>query len=329
MHRLERASARIPLLLAFLAGSALLPVAASAEPAHAPVHVKTLAQSLTGAAKDAFTSAQMLLNNGDAAGALTKYTLAYDLSKDPRVLFDMALCERNLHRYAHMQTLLVQYKREAADTISAEDRSDTDNAIAAIKKLVGSVRLAVNEQGATVTVDDQQVGFTPLADSIVLDLGKHALSVSKTGFNRVTQTVPIVGGDDIPLSVTLVPEKHVGQLVIASDDGATVAIDGQVVGKGRFEGELAPGAHQVSVTETGKRPYGAEIDLRDGETRTVDVSLESEKHGAPIWPWVVGGVVVAAGAAIGGYFLFRPGETTTAVPVYNPNATFQLSSWKH
>src|ERR1700722_5452883 len=45
-----------------------------------------LTQTLTGAAKDAFLSAQMLLNNGDAAGALMKYAEAYGLSKDPRLL---------------------------------------------------------------------------------------------------------------------------------------------------------------------------------------------------------------------------------------------------
>jgi len=37
-----------------------------------------------------------------------------------------------------------------------------------------------------------------------------------------------------------------------------------------------------------------------------------------VWPWVVGGVVVAAGAAVGGYFLFRPHDQTSPVP----NGTF-------
>ena len=78
-------------------------LAATAEPRSAPAgQAQPLAQTLTGAARDAFTSAQILLNNGDFAGALTKYQEAYGLSKEPRLLFNMALCERNLHAYARM-----------------------------------------------------------------------------------------------------------------------------------------------------------------------------------------------------------------------------------
>ena len=70
----------------------------------------------------------------------------------------------------------------------------------------------------------------------------------------------------------------------------------------------------MRVTEDGKIPYVAQVDLHAGETRTMQVSPTSEKKGMPVWPWVVGGVVVAAGAAVGGYFLFRPQDQTTPVP---------------
>ncbi len=322
-HRLVPIFGRVHLLSALL----VWPLAASAEPRSPPAgHVQPLAQTLTGAAKDAFTSAQILLNNGDFAGALTKYQEAYGLSKEPRLLFNMALCERGLHAYARMQILLRQYRREAAASISAEDRADVDNALAAIQKLVGSVRLAVNEPGATVAVDDEPAGFTPLEDSVVLDLGRHSISVTKAGFDRATQAVSIVGGDEIAVSVTLVPQRQFAQIVIASDDASTVFIDDKVVGKGRFEGQLSPGPHDVGVTESGKRPYRAEVDLRAGETRTLQVTLESE-HRAALWPWIVGGAVLAAGAVVGGYFLLKPSDTVTPVPPGSfAGATF--SSWR-
>lgn len=317
---------RILAHLAIGSAVALASLPVSAQSAPVGVAQPSIAQSLTGAAKDDYASALILSNNHDFAGALTKYQQAYDLSKDPRLLFNMAVCERNLRAYARMQSLLRQYKREVGSSITAQDRADVDGALAAIQNLVGAVTLAVNEQGASVVVDGQSVGATPLAAPVVLDLGEHTIVVKKPGFDDATQTVTVLGGSESALSITLVAHQHVAQLVVSAEEGAAVIIDGRFAGNGRFEGQLAPGAHRLRVTESGKIPYEAEVELRDGETRTADVTLDSEKHGSAIWPWVVGGVVVVAGAVVGGYFLFRP---QPSAPPTAPDqlGSLQLSAW--
>ena len=73
------------------------------------------------------------------------------------------------------------------------------------------------------------------------------------------------------------------------------------------------GSHVVSVTEQGKTPYRTEIDLREGETRTLEITLQSETHGV-VWPWLGAGSVLVAGAIVGGYFLFKPSNATEQVP---------------
>jgi len=314
--------------LTLLAALALPSLSATAWAAPPSANQPPLSQSLKGAAREAYGSAEILSRNSDFPGALSKYRQAYELSNDPRLLFNMALCERSLHAYARMQALLLQYKREAATTISTEDRADVDAALAAIQRLVGAIRLEVDEVGATVTVDGEPAGTTPLASPVVLDLGEHTVVVSKAGFEDVTRAVKIDGGSEMPVAVQLVEQKHVAQLVVASDEGATVILDDQVVAKGRFEGSLPAGAHALRVTEPGRRSYTAQLDLRDGETRTVQVTLESDRHGAPIWPWVAGGVAVAAGLAVGGYFLFR--SPSTEAPVSGAFGTVQLTNgWIH
>ena len=305
---------------------ALVPVPAAAQPAHVPQVQAPLAQSLTGSARDAYASAQILFNNGDFAGALTKYGQAYDLSKDPRLLFNMAVCARTLHAYARMQALLTQFRREAGATISPRDRDDVDAALAAIRNLVGSVRLTISEPDAAIAIDGEPVGQSPLSDPLVLDLGKHTVTVSKPGFASASRTVTIAGGSEAAVDVALVAHRPVAELAVAAEEGATIVIDGQVTALGRFDGPLPAGPHQVRVTEPGKLPYEAEADLRDGETRTMQVSLESEKHGRPVWPWIVGGAVVAAGAAVGGYFLFRSQPAAPATPP-DQLGQLQLSSW--
>jgi hypothetical protein len=266
-----------------------------------------LTETLSGPAKTDFAAAQVLIHNGDLAGAYVKLGQAYDLSSDPRLLLNMALCARDMHDYARMQTLLVQYEREGKARMPADEKVQVDRALTAIRELVGAVRLTVSEAGATVAVDGETVGTTPLDDRLTLNLAKHKITVSKPGFQPAERFVDVAGGSETPLAITLLtqPETHSAHLIVASEDGATVVIDGQEVARGRFDGPLAAAVHEVRVTELGKVPYKAHVELHDGETRAMDVSLVDETHGGAIWPWIVGGAAVAAGAAVGGYFLFK------------------------
>jgi hypothetical protein len=254
----------------------------------------------------------MLFENGDFPGALAKYRQAYEQSKDPRLLYNMALCERNLRAYARTQGLLQRYKSESGAALSAEQNASIDAALSAIQNLVGKVTLSVSEAGATVTVDGETVGAAPLPAPLVLDLGKHAVSVRKGGFEPAEQSFDVAGGGATTLAFKLVAHALVAHLTVAAEDAATVVIDGKTLARGRFDGPLAPGTHEVSVTEAGKTPYAEQVELRDGETRSVEVTLQDEKHANAIWPWVVGGAAVAAGAAVGGYFLFKSSSPDSA-----------------
>jgi hypothetical protein len=310
---------RLGLLCALYLSVPSSAIAAAATPPPA------LAESLSGPAKEAYVSARILLNNGDFAGAMKKFGQAYDLSEDPRLLSNMAVCARSLRQYAKMQSLLTRYAAEASATMAPGDRADVDGALAAIRNLVGSVRLAVTVAGAQVAVDGEVVQTTPLARPIVVDLGTHVLTVTKDGFQPAQQTVDVQGGTEVAVAIMLVPVRHVAQLSIASDKDATVIVDDTAPVSGRFDGELAPGTHDVRVTEPGRIAYRAQVDLKDGEKRTLQVTLEREKHGATVWPWVAGGAALVAGAVVGGYFLFKSSPETPA-PVSGSFATVNLTA---
>jgi len=315
-RRLVRASLALSLATAAPFAAAQTAATASERP---------LDDALQGAARDAYASAKILFNNSDFEGAATKYAQAYDLSKDARLLFNLAICEKNLRHYARTQGLLQQYERDMGAHLPADDRATVDAALAAIKSLVGSVKLEVNEAGASVSVDGQPAGGTPLAAPLVLDLGRHALIIKKEGFAAADQTVDVAGGNETTVAITLAAVVHAAHLVVVAEPDAIVTIDGKPEGKGRFDGRVATGAHSVLVTEPDRTPYRTEIDLKDDETRTLSVTLESEKHGA-VWPWIVGGAVLAAGAAVGGDFLFRS-QPQAAPPPPDQLGSLQLSGW--
>jgi hypothetical protein len=292
---------------------ALLPALAHAQPAPVP-----LSQALHGEAKQAYDSAKLLAQNNDFAGALEEFTHAYRLSKDARLLYNMAICEKGLHHYASMKSVLEQYLREGGAAVDADSRTVAQEALAAIKSLVASLRVTTNENGAEVFVDGRSVGTTPLASVVPVDLGPHHVSVKKAGFEAPEQSVDAPGGTEVPVAFSLAASRHSAQLIVSADVGATIVLDGDTPSQGRFDGAVAPGPHHITVSERGMQTYRADLDLRDGETRQLQVTLEADHGGGSPWPWIAGGVAVAAGLAVGGYFLFRPQQqTTTPVPTGN------------
>jgi hypothetical protein len=238
----------------------------------------------------------------------------------------MAKCEQNLHHYARMKAMLEQYLREGGATITAESRTKAEEALAATKSLVGGLKVTVNESGAEVLVDGQSVGTTPLPSSVPLELGHHRVTIKKAGFETSEQAIDAFGGSEVPLNVTLNAAKHNAQLVVSTDAGATIMVDGKSIAQGHFEGALESGVHHVNVSEQGRQTYRTDLELHDGETRQLQVTLEQEHGGSP-WPWIIGGaVVLAAGAGVGGYFLFRsqPTTTTPVPPAGFGNVTFNV-----
>jgi hypothetical protein len=297
-----------PLACVGVLSLASLRAAAQPEPS-APRHVAPLSESLWGDAREAYQAANALVDAHDLAGALAKYQQAYDASHDPRLLFNMAICERDMHKYARMQALLLRYEQEARDALAPEERGDIDAALLAIHPLVGTVKLAVSEAGADVAVDGESIGVTPLAGPFTVDAGSHSLRVNKPGFETIEQKIEVAGGNEATVAITfvsLVPSAH---LVVSSDSGATVFIDGRAMARGRFDGRVTSGVHGVQVTERGKRLYEAQVELADGATRTLQVTLV-DIPSAPVWPWLVGGAVIVAGSVVGGYFLFKTREET-------------------
>src|ERR1700759_4037610 len=61
--------------------------------------VKPLSDSLTGLAKAEYEAAKILYGTKDHAKAIVKFGRAYEISREPRLLFNIAVCQKNLRRY--------------------------------------------------------------------------------------------------------------------------------------------------------------------------------------------------------------------------------------
>jgi hypothetical protein len=324
---LVRAGALAALALLASSAGAQAPAAPGTGSSGASGNPVPLADALQGAAKTAYEAAKLLAQNHDFTSALAEFGHAYTLSADPRLLFNMAICQKELHHYARMRALLEQYLRDGARIATPESQSAAQDALAAIKPLVAALQIKVNEDGADVTVDGEAVGTSPLKGNVPVDLGKHVVAVKKAGFDPFEQALDMPGGTEAAVAVTLKAQRHVAQLVVTTEPDATVVVDGKEVAKGRFDGSIAAGSHDISVVEAGKKTYATHVTLRDGETQSMQVSLEDPSHGGALWPWIVGGAAVVAGAAVGGYFLFKPQDQTTAQAPQGKFGTIQFNAW--
>jgi hypothetical protein len=99
-----------------------------------------------------------------------------------------------------------------------------------------------------------------------------------------------------------------------------------VIGRGKWEGAVPSGGHQLRVTASGMTPFQSEAVVQDEQTRRIDVTLLplAKTDGTKTILWIIGGTVLAAGAGVGGFFLFRPTEAASVQGTISPG-NVQLS----
>lgn len=236
---------------------------------------RPLSQTLTGAAKADFEAAKLLANDGDFAGALIKFQSAYEAAKDPRLLWNVAYCQKNLRRYSKVTLTLKRYLEEGKALLSPADKKEAQDLIAMIEPFTTRATFRVSPDGAEIFVDEEPVGTSPLAAPVVLDIGERRLRVTKTGFASFEKSVVVAGGPELKIDVVLEKELHEGKLVVEAPAGAEVFIDDRRVGEGRVEQKLPSGGHQLRVAAPGMRPYQTEVIVQDKETRSLNVLLEA------------------------------------------------------
>ncbi|WP_437614822.1 PEGA domain-containing protein [Sorangium sp. So ce834] len=289
------------------AGAAAPPAPPAGAPAaSAPAPQGPLSETLTGEAKAEYEAARILFGDGDFRNAIIKFERAYELSRDPRLLWNIALCQKNLQRYARLLGTVEKLLQDAGPQLSEQDRKDAAALIEATKAYVSRLELRASEAGATVFVDGEEVGQTPLRAPVLLDVGTRKIRVTKKGFEafEVAQQVP--GGGVVTVAATLEKEVHEGRLIVAAPANAVISIDGRVVGRGSYDGPVPSGGHSLRVTASDMVSHQSEVMIYDNQTRRVQVSLQPapKKSNIEQWIWIGGGVAVLTGALLVGLGVF-------------------------
>ncbi|MCC6214151.1 MAG: PEGA domain-containing protein [Polyangiaceae bacterium] len=252
-----------------------------AQPAPPPSQPATPASTepAQARAKRHFKSGVKLFQDGNFAGALAEFEAAYALEPRGATLQNVALSLKKLFRYAQAAEQLERLVRLHAGELTEEQRRTVDLAIEELRSLVGSVVLRIRPADARVALGGRVVAAAERERPIVLDVGEHALVVEAPGFERVTRTLRVAGGQaGVPVEITL--QAVAGFLEVeAHDPAAKIVVDGKERGVHRWRGPVDAGRHAVRVEREGYVAHEQVIEAAIG--KTVRVSAPALAQATP------------------------------------------------
>jgi hypothetical protein len=182
-------------------GALLVPPGAAAQPAPPP-EVVAEAQTL-------FERGTRLMQNENWEMALVEFQRSLELYPTRSALFDLAMCEKALHRYraslAHFDEWAERYDAAATE----EERRTVAAAREELRQYVGMLLIRTVPDGATVRVDDEEVGTTPLAEPLAVDIGRHRVEAALDGFEPAAQEAVVTPLDTVTVEVVLTPRSSV------------------------------------------------------------------------------------------------------------------------
>jgi hypothetical protein len=245
-----------------------------------PAPTADLRGQLPEGARRAWDSAKQLAGANDYRGALVEFQRAYELSHDPRVLYNVGTAEKLLTHYARAVDAWERELREGGTKLSAAEVQELKNAIAIVQQFVTTIQVTANEQDATLSIDDAPVGKTPFPGPVRIDVGKRILKLSKEGFSEALQTIDVAAGATTPVTFKLEALRKTALVSVNvwGAPSATVFVDGRDVGPAPFKGELTAESHTIEARSAGYVTVGQTVDVQYKQPMNLVLTLSAERH---------------------------------------------------
>lgn len=125
--------------------------------------------------------------------ALAVFRRAYDQSRGPRALAQMALAEQALGRWVEAEAHLLA-ALAAPDPWIARSRVTLEAALAAIGRHLGGLWVEGGVPGAEVLLDGERIAVLPLTEPVRVVAGSLTLAVQAPGYATVTRHVIVPPG---------------------------------------------------------------------------------------------------------------------------------------
>ena len=149
-----------------------------------------------------------------------------------------------------------------------------------LKELTGKtgwLSLRLSEAGADVALDGKSIGTSPVPALVRVTVGSHEVRITKAGFQAFVGHGEVTADGKAVVDAALAAEVKTGHLVVhaVGAEVLRVTVDGVDVGATPWEGDLAPGVHQIGGRSSSATATAQPITVTLGATSSVDLSAAS------------------------------------------------------
>ena len=156
-------------------------------------------------ASNHFKRGLQLFDDSDYTLALVEFERAYQLAPNYRALYNIALVDMQLGRYADAARTLEQYIHDGGSAIAPARRAEVDKTLGELKFRTAVIEVSLNVPHAEVMLDGKPLDPARLAGPTVIDAGEHTLRATAPGYAASDRTVTLAGGDRAAVRLELVP----------------------------------------------------------------------------------------------------------------------------
>lgn len=267
-------------------------------------------------AKERFKRGLMFVDEGDCGKALVEFEASHEIYPTAVVLYNMALCNDDLHKNAEALKYYSQYLDEA-EGISKDKEEAIRERVGQLEKMVGRLSVTCNVAGASVLVDDREIGGAPL-EGVYVEIGSHELVVTKSGYEDYSAEISVVSGKTKEIDVELEQQEEVEDDEIMGETGKEEEKPGKkkTVPASAFWGmlgatlALGAGAVVVGGLNVNNRNKFLDTDYSDEDTWK-DLKDRGETYNTVFLSLVgVAGAAAVATIVLGVFTDFKKGKKT-------------------
>jgi hypothetical protein len=291
------------------------------------------AQDTKAQVKRLLADGDKLAKKKDLEGAVAKYQEAADLEPSLRTMVPLAATQeklgRDLEAITTYETLLA-----IEGAVPLKQKAEIEGKLAELEKRVAVINFQIIPDGATVSIDDVEIGTSPLPRPVRLMPGDHKYAVSLTGYLIARKAITLAAGDRIDEVVSLEkeveievqpppdqlpppevshPEARPGRAVLLGGIITTSALGAAAI----ITGVMAISAHSTYVDESNSTQ-----DREDARTSGKTLALTTDI--------LIAGTLVAGGFTAYWYLTHRPARSHSSeetTPAAEPEPSTALAPY--
>lgn len=156
-------------------------------------------------AKRHFDNGTEMMELEDFAGAAVEFEASIKLYRSKNAVFNLAMCYKAMHKYPQALEMFRALLKDFSDELSPEVKEEVRNNIRSMNKMISKVEITTSVPGATILLDGENIGTSPLPTPVLVGAGEHRIRVSLQGHHDQETPITVVSGKDQVVEFSLEP----------------------------------------------------------------------------------------------------------------------------